>query len=192
MPSYVKEAGANPRSTTETFVAIKAEIDNWRWSGVPFYLRTGKRLALKHSEISIHFKSQPHNIFRESYPELPPNKLTIRLQPDEGIELQMMNKVPGITEISRIAKNQLDLNFSESFNSPRIVDAYERLLLEAMLQNQSWFVRRDEVEQAWMWVDDIIRAWVKSGDKPDLYPAGSWGPTSSVSLIARDGRQWDE
>ena len=192
VPSYVKEAGANPRSTTETFVAIKAEIDNWRWSGVPFYLRTGKRLALKHSEISIHFKSQPHNIFRESYPELPPNKLTIRLQPDEGIELQMMNKVPGITEISRIAKNQLDLNFSESFNSPRIVDAYERLLLEAMLQNQSWFVRRDEVEQAWMWVDDIIRAWVKSGDKPDLYPAGSWGPTSSVSLIARDGRQWDE
>ncbi len=192
VPAYVKEAGANPRSTTETFVAIKAEIDNWRWSGVPFYLRTGKRLALKHSEISIHFKAQPHNIFSDSYSELPPNKLTIRLQPDEGIELQMMNKVPGITAISRIAKNRLDLSFSESSNHARIVDAYERLLLEAMLQNQSWFVRRDEVEQAWMWVDEIVRAWDKGGDKPDLYPAGSWGPTSSISLIARDGRQWEE
>jgi len=192
VPAYLKEQGANTHSRTETFVAIKAEIDNWRWSGVPFYLRCGKRLAKKHSEINIHFKAQPHNIFRASYPELPPNTLTIRLQPDEGIELQMMNKVPGITEISRIAKNRLDLSFSESFNSTRIVDAYERLLLEAMLQNQSWFVRRDEVEQAWIWVDNIIRAWDRSGDKPDPYPAGSWGPTSSISLIARDDRQWDE
>ncbi len=191
VPAFVKEEGANARSTTETFVAIKAEIDNWRWSGVPFYLRTGKRLAMKHSEISIHFKAQPHNIFRNSFPELPPNMLTIRLQPDEGIELQMMNKVPGITEISQITRNRLDLSFSE-FSSTRIVDAYERLLLEAMLQNQSWFVRRDEVEQAWVWVDEIIRAWDRSGIKPDLYPAGSWGPTSSIALIARDGRQWDE
>src|SRR5690606_22895020 len=127
----------------ETFVAIKAQIDNWRWSGVPFYLRTGKRLAVKHSEINIHFKAQQHNIFHDSYPSLPPNKLTIRLQPDEGIELQMMNKVPGINEIGRIAKNRLDLSFSESFNTSRIVDAYERLLLEAMLRNQSWFVSRD-------------------------------------------------
>jgi glucose-6-phosphate 1-dehydrogenase len=192
VPAYVKEEGANPRSTTETYVAIKAEIDNWRWSGVPFYLRTGKRLAKKHSEISIHFKAQPHNIFRNSFPDLPPNMLTIRLQPDEGIELQMMNKVPGITEIGQIARNQLDLNFSESYNSARIVDAYERLLLEAMQQNQSWFVRRDEVEQAWIWVDEIVRAWDRSGIKPDLYPAGSWGPTSSIALIARDGRHWDE
>jgi glucose-6-phosphate 1-dehydrogenase len=192
VPGYMKEDGANPNSRTETFVAIKAEIDNWRWSGVPFYLRTGKRLAKKHSEINIHFKAQPHNIFRDSYPELPPNKLTIRLQPDEGLELQMMNKVPGITEISRIAKNRLDLSFSESFDNPRIVDAYERLLLEAMLCNQSWFVSRSEVEQAWTWVDAIIRAWERSGDKPDLYSAGSWGPTSSISLIARDDRQWDE
>jgi glucose-6-phosphate 1-dehydrogenase len=191
VPGYVKEEGANPRSNTETFVAIKAEIDNWRWSGVPFYLRTGKRLAMKHSEISIHFKAQPHNIFRDSFPELPPNMLTIRLQPDEGIELQMMNKVPGIGEIAQITRNRLDLSFSE-FSSTRIVDAYERLLLEVMLKNQSWFVRRDEVEQAWVWVDEVIRAWDKSGIKPDLYPAGSWGPTSSIALIARDGRQWDE
>ncbi len=192
VPGYLKEEGANSQSTIETFVAIKAEIDNWRWSGVPFYLRTGKRLAMKHSEINIHFKAQPHNIFSGAYPELPPNKLTIRLQPDEGIELQMLNKVPGITEISRIAKNRLDLSFSESFNQTRVVDAYERLLMEAMLQNQSWFVSRDEVEQAWIWVDAIISGWNNSGEKPDPYPAGSWGPTSSIALIARDNRQWDE
>jgi glucose-6-phosphate 1-dehydrogenase len=191
VPAYTKEEGANGRSTTETYVAIKAEIDNWRWSGVPFYLRTGKRLTMKHSEINIHFKAQPHNIFRNSFPDLPPNMLTIRLQPDEGIELQMMNKVPGIGELSQISRNQLDLNFSE-YNSSRIVDAYERLLLEAMRQNQSWFVRRDEVEQAWIWVDEIIRAWERSGMKPDLYSAGSWGPISAIALIARDGRHWDE
>jgi glucose-6-phosphate 1-dehydrogenase len=192
VPAYIREEGANPRSTTETYVAIKAEIDNWRWSGVPFYLRTGKRLAKKHSEISIHFKAQPHNIFRSSYPDLPPNMLTIRLQPDEGIELQMMNKVPGIGEIGQITRSHLDLSFTESYHAGRIVDAYERLLLEAMQQNQSWFVRRDEVEQAWTWVDDIIRAWERSGGKPDAYPAGSWGPTSAIALIARDGRHWDE
>jgi glucose-6-phosphate 1-dehydrogenase len=192
VPGYLKEPDANTGSTTETFVAIKVEIDNWRWSGVPFYIRTGKRLAMKQSEINIHFKAQPHNIFRESYPELPPNKLTIRLQPDEGLELQMMNKVPGITELSHIAKNRLDLSFSESFSNKRVVDAYERLLLEAMLQNQSWFVRRDEVEEAWRWVDRIIAAWDHNGEKPDPYQAGSWGPTSSISLIARDEREWDE
>ncbi|MDY6983149.1 MAG: glucose-6-phosphate dehydrogenase, partial [Pseudomonadota bacterium] len=192
VPAYTHEEGANPRSTTETYVAIKAEIDNWRWSGVPFYLRTGKRLAKKHSEISIHFKAQPHNIFRGSFPDLPPNMLTIRLQPDEGIELQMMNKVPGIGEISQITRSHLDLSFTETYHAGRIVDAYERLLLEAMQQNQSWFVRRDEVEQAWIWIDDIIRAWERSGGKPDPYPAGSWGPTSASALIARDGRHWDE
>lgn len=192
VPGYNEESSSNGHSRTETFVALKVNIDNWRWSGVPFYLRTGKRLAQKQSEINIHFKAQPHNIFRASYPELPPNKLTIRLQPDEGIELQMMNKVPGITEISRIARNRLDLSFSESFNNKRVVDAYERLLYEAMLRNQSWFVRRDEVEAAWRWIDAITAVWADSGDKPDAYQAGSWGPTSSITLIARDGRQWDE
>ena len=192
VPGYRNEQGANRDSTTETFVAIKAQIDNWRWSGVPFYLRTGKRLAVKHSEINIHFKAQQHNIFHDSYPSLPPNKLTIRLQPDEGIELQMMNKVPGITEIGRIARNRLDLSFSESFNTSRVVDAYERLLLEAMLRNQSWFVSRDEVEQAWRWVDRILELWQGNGESADPYPAGSWGPISSISLIARDDREWDE
>lgn len=192
VPGYKEESPDGHRSQTETFVALKVEIDNWRWSGVPFYLRTGKRLARKQSEINIHFKAQPHNIFRSAYPQLPPNQLTIRLQPDEGIELQMMNKVPGITEISRISRNQLDLSFSESFGTERVVDAYERLLFEAMLQNQSWFLGRDEVETAWAWVDEILLAWKNSGDPPDPYPAGSWGPASAITLIARDGRQWDE
>ena len=192
VPGYLAEEDANKDSRTETFVALKVQIDNWRWSGVPFYIRTGKRLSLKQSEINIHFKAQPHNIFDESYSELPPNRLTIRLQPDEGLELQMMNKVPGITELSHIAKNRLDLSFSESFGNKRVVDAYERLLLEAMLKNQSWFVRRDEVEEAWRWVDRIIDAWGHSGENPDPYQAGSWGPTSSISLIARDEREWDE
>jgi glucose-6-phosphate 1-dehydrogenase len=192
VPGYNEEAGADGHSRTETFVAIKVDIDNWRWAGVPFYLRSGKRLAQKQSEINIHFRPQPHNIFRGSYAELPPNKLTIRLQPDEGIELQMLNKVPGITEISRIAKNPLDLSFSESFGNQRVVDAYERLLLEVMQQNQSWFVRRDEVEAAWRWVDAITELWEQSGDLPAPYQAGSWGPSSSITLIARDDRLWDD
>lgn len=192
VPAYLQEPGSKPDSHTETFVALKAEIDNWRWAGVPFYLRTGKRLATKSSEISVHFKAQPHNIFRSSYAELPANKLTLRLEPDEGIELQMVNKVPGITEFSRIQKNTLDLSFSEAYRDIRIVDAYERLLLAVMSGNQSLFVRRDEVEQAWLWVDRIIEAWQEQGDIPDSYPAGSWGPNSSISLIARDHRQWEE
>ena len=192
MPGYLEEDAANKQSTTETFVAIKVEIDNWRWAGVPFYIRSGKRLSSKVSEINIHFKPLPHNIFRDTYAQLPQNKLTIRLQPDEGIELQMVNKVPGITEISRIQTNVLDLSFSETYHNTRIVDAYERLLLAVMDNNQSLFVRRDEVEQAWQWVDAIIAAWGKSGEKPDVYPAGSMGPNSAISLIARDHRQWDD
>ena len=190
VPGYLNEDGAQPGSRTETFVAVKLAIDNWRWSGVPFYLRTGKRLHRKQSEISIHFKPQPHNIFRDTYAELPSNILTIRLQPNEGIELQMVNKVQGITEISKIQKHRLDLSFCEK--TDRIVDAYERLLLAVIAGNQSFFVRRDEVEEAWRWTDNIIKAWEKSGDGPDPYPAGSWGPTSSISLIARDHRHWDE
>jgi glucose-6-phosphate 1-dehydrogenase len=191
VPGYNEEADAERSSHTETFVALKVNIDNWRWSGVPFYLRTGKRLAGKQSEINIHFKAQPHNIFRSSYPRLPPNKLTIRLQPDEGIDLSMMNKVPGITELGRISENQLDLSFGEVEGNSRIVDAYERLLLETMQSNQSWFVRRDEVEAAWQWIDQIIQVWGNSTVGPDLYQAGSQGPVSAFSLIARDGREWD-
>jgi len=192
VPGYLNEEGANQRSETETFVAIKAEIDNWRWKGVPFYLRTGKRMPKKHSEIVVHFKEQPHNIFKDSHAVLPPNKLTIRLQPDEGVELQMMNKIPGIASQMNIHENKLDLSFGDTYQDARVIDAYERLMLEVINGNQSLFVRRDEVEAAWTWADSIIEAWQLSGEAPKPYAAGSWGPVSSISLIARDDRQWVE
>ena len=192
VPGYLAEDDANKHSKTETFVAIKTEINNWRWSGVPFYLRTGKRMPKKHSEIVVQFKQQPHNIFKESYSELPANKLTIRLQPDEGVELQMMNKVPGISTQMQIQENKLDLSFSEAYDNERVVDAYERLMLEIINGNQSLFVSRDEVEAAWTWVDGIIDAWKVTNEKPKPYDAGTWGPVASISLIARDNRHWDE
>jgi glucose-6-phosphate 1-dehydrogenase len=192
VPGYLNEDGANKTSNTETFVAIKTEINNWRWKGVPFYLRTGKRMPLKHSEIVVHFKQQPHNIFKDSYAELPSNKLTIRLQPDKGVELQMMNKIPGIASQMNIQENTLDLSFSKTYENKRVVDAYERLMLEIVNGNQSLFVSRDEVEAAWLWADSIIDAWQSSNNKPKPYAAGSWGPVSSISLIARDDRQWVE
>lgn len=192
VPGYLNEEGANANSQTESFVAIKAEIDNWRWKGVPFYLRTGKRMPKKHSEIVVHFKEQPHNIFKDSHAVLPANKLTIRLQPDEGVELQMMNKIPGIASQMNIHENKLDLSFSDTYDNERVVDAYERLMLEIINGNQSLFVRRDEVEAAWTWADGIIDAWKLSGTSPKPYAAGSWGPVSSIALVARDDRQWVE
>jgi glucose-6-phosphate 1-dehydrogenase len=192
VPGYLNEEGANQKSNTETFVAIKAEIDNWRWAGVPFYLRTGKRMPAKHSEIVVQFKPQPHNIFKDSHVDLPANKLTIRLQPDEGVELQMMNKIPGIASQMHIQENKLDLSFSETYENQRVVDAYERLMLEVINGNQSLFVSRDEVEAAWTWADSIIEAWQTSNETPKAYPAGTWGPVASLSMIARDDRQWVE
>ena len=129
VPGYLEEEGGNPRSATETFAALRVDIDNWRWAGVPFYLRTGKRLAAKRSEVVIQFKSLPHNIFQASYRKLPANRLIIRLQPDEGVEIEMLNKVPGLDKGVRLQRTMLDLSFSESFKSARIPDAYERLLL---------------------------------------------------------------
>ncbi|QDP01369.1 glucose-6-phosphate dehydrogenase [Thalassotalea sp. PS06] len=192
VPGYLEEEGANKASTTETFVAIKAEIDNWRWAGVPFYLRTGKRMPRKHSEVVIYFKHQPHNIFSHSYAQLPANKLTIRLQPDEGVELTVMNKIPGISNEIEIKETKLDLSFSEINENTRVIDAYERLLLTAIDGNQSLFIRRDEVEQAWKWVDGIMEAWGATNELPKSYAAGSWGPVASIALIARDDRNWDE
>ncbi|GAA5144043.1 glucose-6-phosphate dehydrogenase [Thalassotalea piscium] len=192
VPGYLNEEDSNENSNTETFVAIKTEIDNWRWKGVPFYLRTGKRMPAKHSEIVIHFKQQPHNIFKDSYADLPSNKLTIRLQPDEGVELEMMNKIPGIASQMKIHENKLDLSFSKTYKNTRVVEAYERLMLEVINGNQSLFVRRDEVEAAWKWADGIIEAWEDTNEAPKPYPAGSWGPVSSIALIARDDRQWVE
>ncbi|RLV60620.1 glucose-6-phosphate dehydrogenase [Parashewanella curva] len=192
VPGYLEEEDANVDSNTETFVALRVDIDNWRWAGVPFYLRSGKRMPLKSSEIVVYFKNPPHNLYRDSYRNLPPNKLTIRLQPHEGVEIQMMNKVPGLEQKQRLQTTKLDLSFSDTFKNDRIADAYERLLHEAMKGNQALFVRRDEVEQAWQWVDGIMEAWDHAGEKPKAYPAGSWGPVASVALISKDGRSWDE
>ncbi|MBU0945222.1 MAG: glucose-6-phosphate dehydrogenase [Proteobacteria bacterium] len=192
VPGYHEEADGNPHSNTESFVAIKVDIDNWRWAGVPFYLRTGKRLTTKRSEVVIYFKQLPHNIFKDSYRHLPQNKLVIRLQPDEGVEIEMLNKVPGIGKGIKLQKTMLDLSFCEAFHSGHVADAYERLILETMIGNQSLFIRRDEVERSWAWIDSIHEAWQGSNEPPRSYPAGSWGPVASVALLARDGREWEE
>lgn len=192
VPGYLEEDGAKKDSETETFVALKAHIDNWRWSNVPFYLRTGKRMAQKRTEVVISFKPQPHNIFHETVNPLPPNRLIIRLQPDEGIEIQMMNKVPGLGKQMQLKPTTLDLSFDETFRNKRIADAYERLLLEVIHGNQYLFVAREEVEHAWRWIDGIRDAWTQLGERPKGYTSGTWGPASSVTLIAHDDREWDD
>ncbi len=192
VPGYLEEEGGNPRSDTATFVGLRVDIDNWRWADVPFYLRTGKRMTTKRSEVAIHFKRLPHNIFKGSYKKLPANRLVIKLQPDEGVEIEVLNKVPGLSKGVQLQKTMLDLSFSETFRGERIADAYERLLLEAMRGNQALFIRRDEVEQAWTWIDSIQDAWQAQNEPPKPYAAGTWGPVASVALLARDGREWDE
>ncbi|WP_392454547.1 glucose-6-phosphate dehydrogenase [Edwardsiella piscicida] len=192
VPGYLEEEGANKCSNTETFIAIRVDIDNWRWAGVPFYLRTGKRLPSKCSEVVIYFKNPPLNLFSDSYQALPQNKLTIRLQPDEGVQIDILNKVPGLEHKHRLQTTKLDLSFSDTFHQEHLADAYERLLLEAMRGIQALFVRRDEVEEAWKWVDSIMMAWADDNDAPKPYQAGTWGPVSSVALITRDGRCWNE
>lgn len=192
VPGYLEEEGANKRSNTETFVAIRVDIDNWRWAGVPFYLRTGKRLPTKCTEVVVYFKNPPMNLFRDSYQSLPPNTLTIRLQPDEGVEVQILNKVPGLDHKHRLQTTKLDLSFSDTFHEQRVADAYERLLLETMRGIQALFVRRDEVEEAWKWVDSIMNAWAADNEPPKPYQSGTWGPVASVAMITRDGRSWSE
>lgn len=191
VPGYLEEEGANKKSATETFVAIRVDIDNWRWAGVPFYLRTGKRMHHKRTEIVVYFKQLPHNIFKDSYLRLPPNKLIIHLQPNEGVEIEILNKVPGIDENLRIQKTKLDLSFFETFKKSRIFGGYEKLVLEAMRGNPTLFLSRQEIEQAWTWIDSIQNAWAKSNDKPKPYQAGTWGPIASDLLLDRDGRAWE-
>ncbi|RBP25992.1 glucose-6-phosphate 1-dehydrogenase [Marinobacter pelagius] len=192
VPGYLEEEGANKGSDTETFVALKAEIENWRWSGVPFYIRTGKRLPEKLSQIIIHFKPAPHYIFDPDQKHLANNKLIIRLQPDEGMSLKILTKDQGLDKGMRLRQGPLELTFSETFETDRIPDAYERLLWEVMKGNQYLFVRRDEVEYAWRWVDQVIRNWKDSGEPPKRYAAGTWGPVASIAMITRDGRSWYE
>ena len=175
-------------SSTETFVALKVEIDNWRWSNVPFYVRTGKRLARKHSEIILQFQDVPHSIFSEQSYDIVPNRLLIRLQPDEGVKLTLMAKEPGPGGFD-LRPVALDLSFEEAFGV-RYPDAYERLLMEVLRGNPALFMRRDEVEAAWQWIDGIIAAWDAAKQKVETYIAGSWGPAASSMLLDRDGRAW--
>ena len=190
VPGYLEEDNSNTQSDTETFVALRADIRNWRWAGVPFYLRTGKRMPQKLSQIVIHFKEPPHYIFAPEQRLQISNKLIIRLQPDESISLRVMTKEQGLDKGMQLRSGPLQLNFSDTYRSDRVPDAYERLLLEVMKGNQNLFVRKDEIEYAWKWCDQLIAGWKKSGDAPKPYAAGSWGPMSSIALITRDGRSW--
>lgn len=177
-------------SNTETFVAIKAEIGNWRWAGVPFYIRTGKRMANRVSEIVITFKPIPHSIFEPAAGRIEANQLIIRLQPDEGVKQWLMIKDPGPGGM-RLRNVSLDMTFAQAFET-RNADAYERLLLDVVRSNQTLFMRRDEVEAAWHWVDPILKAWDTTGQTPQGYTAGTWGPSQAIALIERDGRTWHE
>ncbi|MFN3765102.1 MAG: glucose-6-phosphate dehydrogenase [Aliihoeflea sp.] len=186
--SYADELGQE--SGTETFVAIKAEIENWRWAGVPFYLRTGKRLAERVSEIVIEFKPIPHSIFEESAGNIVANQLVIRLQPDEGVKQFIMIKDPGPGGM-RLRNVALDMSFAQAFDV-RNPDAYERLIMDVVRGNQTLFMRRDEVEAAWRWIDPILEAWDENQQGVQGYTSGTWGPSGSIALIERDGRTWHE
>jgi glucose-6-phosphate 1-dehydrogenase len=192
VPSYEAERGQ--RSDTETFVALRADIDNWRWAGVPFFMRTGKRLPERRTQIAIQFKPVPHSIFGgAASDDLIANRLVIDLQPDEDIELLLMNKAPGLSQGGiRLQSLPLSLSLLRAYAGPgaRRRIAYERLLLDVIRGNSTLFVRRDEVEEAWRWVDGIAEAWREAGMAPKPYAAGSWGPSGAFALIERTGRAW--
>ncbi|GJE26403.1 glucose-6-phosphate dehydrogenase [Methylobacterium organophilum] len=177
-------------SRTETFVALKLEVRSWRWAGVPFYVRTGKRLPKKHSEIVVQFRASPFSIFPSESFGREPNRLVIRLQPEEGMKLEVMTKDPGPGGM-RLRPTDLDISFEETFKQ-RYPDAYERLLMDVVRGNATLFMRRDEVEAAWEWADKLLKAWADRPEPPRPYSAGSWGPTASIALIERDGRTWHE
>jgi glucose-6-phosphate 1-dehydrogenase len=180
-------------SDTETFVAIKAYVDNWRWQGVPFFLRTGKRLPERRSEIVVQFKPVPHNIFKDRGARLEANTLVIRLQPEEYVRLLVMAKEPGLDRGGvTLREVPLDLSLTTAFAGSRRRIAYERLLLDLIEGDQTLFVRRDEVEAQWKWVDAIRDLWKKTGLKPRNYGAGSWGPNAAIALAERDGMSWHE
>jgi glucose-6-phosphate 1-dehydrogenase len=186
---YLQEVDAGS-SRTETFVLVKAEIEGWRWAGVPFYLRTGKRMPVRASEISIQFRAIPHSIFQQDAGRIVANRLVVRLQPDEGVKLFLMAKDPGPGGM-RLREAPLNLSFAETFKV-RYADAYERLLMDVVRGNPTLFMRRDEVEAAWTWIEPILAAWDDKGDAPKPYTAGTWGPSAAIALIERDGRTWHE
>jgi len=184
---YLEEAKVPAGSTTETFVAIRTEVQNWRWAGVPFYLRTGKRLASREAQIVVNFRPTPHNIF----PGInQPNKFVINLQPEDGLELHLL-AAKGTGQHENLSPVSLDLDFDKAFAENR-VGAYERLLLEAIAGRLNLFVRSDEQEQAWRWVEPVLDAWQRDTTGPRPYAAGTWGPAAASALVARDGYAWSE
>ena len=188
--AYAEERGQ--ASPTETFVALRVDIDNWRWAGVPFFLRTGKRLPERRTQIAIQFKPVPHSIFEgPAKADLIPNRLVIDLQPDEDIKLTLMNKAPGISH-GGMRLQALPLSLSLLGASLRSRIAYERLILDVIHGHRTLFVRRDEVEEAWRWVDGVAAAWAEAGLEPRPYPAGSWGPPGAFALIERAGQAWSD
>ncbi|MEU6740010.1 glucose-6-phosphate dehydrogenase [Streptosporangium sandarakinum] len=190
VPGYLDEpdstAPTEASRRVETFAAIRAEVKNWRWAGVPFYLRTGKRMPYRSTEIVVQFKDVPHSIF----PGSAPNRLVLRLQPSEGIRLHLMAKEPGAGEVA-LKPVPLSLSFAETFTS-RVPEAYERLLMDVLAGNPTLFMRRDEVEAAWRWIDPILHEWEAQGTAPEPYPAGSPGPAGAHELVLRSGRYWYE
>ncbi|MFT4924063.1 MAG: glucose-6-phosphate 1-dehydrogenase [Phenylobacterium sp.] len=184
---YLKELG-DATSKTETFVAIRAHIDNWRWAGVPFYLRTGKCLQQQYAEITIQFKAVSHRVFGPDSGELCSNKLIVRLQPDENIELQLMTKDLDRTEV-QLQKVSLNLNQGNAQQNT-VRDAYKRLLLDALRGDSTLFIHRDEIDASWAWLDPMLEEWKTSDDKPIQYSAGTWGPSEADELLARDGFYW--
>jgi glucose-6-phosphate 1-dehydrogenase len=188
VPAYLEEIGGARASNTETFVVIKARIENWRWAGVPFYLRTGKRLPVQASEIVIQFRAVPHSIFGHSAGALRPNILVVRLQPNEGVQLLLTTKEPGPGGV-RLREAPLNLSFAETFKT-RYPGAYERLLMDVVRGDATLFMRRDEVEAAWTWAEPILEGWAAQSEPPKPYTAGTWGPSSAIALNERDGRTW--
>ena len=190
VPGYRQEPGVNPDSTTETFVALRTEIANWRWAGVPFYLRTGKRLAARDAHIVINFRPAPHAIFKS--PRAGANSLVINLQPRDGLELHLLAQgADNRRQQAALSPVQLDLDFDKRFGSER-VGAYERLLLDVIHGRLNLFVRSDEQEEAWRWVEPILEHWAADTEGPRPYAAGTWGPSASSAMIARDGYCWSE
>ncbi len=188
-PGYLEENGVDSDSHTETFVAIKTSIDNWRWAGVPFYLRTGKRMQTKVSEIVITFDSLPHSIFPDQVAKNAVNRLVIQLQPVESIKLHILSKKPG--DALALKPVMLDLDLSQSYNA-NYINAYQRLLVDLVAGKQALFMRRDEQDAAWAWIDPIINTWRTHGVAPKPYRVGSWGPAASGGLLGRRGLSWHE
>ncbi len=185
VPGYREEKNVVPDSTTETYVALKLFIDNWRWAGVPFYVRTGKRLPKRVTEIAVQFKPTPHAPFAGAE-RIEPNVLVVRVQPEEGVSMKIGAKVPGAG--FEIRSVNMDLLYGTAFLE-EVPDAYQRLLLDLMLGDPTLFIRADEAEGAWEILDPVVRAWAER-EKVSPYPAGSWGPEEAVDLLTRDGRGW--